>query len=187
MRLQLCVCVLGALVLYRDAQTIACTACACVCGHRGDGCSNSYSACGVSPGVRHGHSQVSSHMYPDLHTPVWTWPPRVGLVSASSHEVEMRSGLGNFPDGLEDPGAFLARPETHLRASQPSSGDNSQPHPSRPAMSGGRHGTLKGLLGWVCGWTRAWRAGLGTAGCGLPGLCPGEPPSVAEVSGGLDS
>ncbi|XP_076414907.1 rho GTPase-activating protein 45 isoform X2 [Peromyscus maniculatus bairdii] len=47
-------------------------------------------------------------------------------------------------------------------------------------MSGGRHGTLKGLLGWVCGWTRAWRAGLGTAGCGLPGLCPGEPSSVAE-------
>lgn len=50
----------------------------------------------------------------------------------------------------------------------------------------GSHGTLKGLLGWVCGWPRAWRVGLGPTGCGLSGLCSGEPPSVSEVSGAWD-
>ncbi|XP_069864496.1 rho GTPase-activating protein 45 isoform X2 [Dipodomys merriami] len=44
----------------------------------------------------------------------------------------------------------------------------------------GRQKVLKGLLGWVCGWTRSWRTGFSTRGCGLPGLCPGEPPLPSE-------
>uniref|UniRef100_A0A7N5KLV3 Rho GTPase activating protein 45 n=1 Tax=Ailuropoda melanoleuca TaxID=9646 RepID=A0A7N5KLV3_AILME len=46
-------------------------------------------------------------------------------------------------------------------------------------MSGGQR-ILKGLLSWVCGWTRAWRAGFGTRGCGLWALCCGDPPLPAE-------
>lgn len=32
--------------LRTESHTVACTGCACVCGHRGDGCSNSYSQLG---------------------------------------------------------------------------------------------------------------------------------------------
>lgn len=41
--------------------------------------------------------------------------------------------MGNFPDGLEDPGAFLARPETHLRASQPALILRQLPTPPQPS------------------------------------------------------
>ncbi|XP_010842944.1 PREDICTED: minor histocompatibility protein HA-1 [Bison bison bison] len=46
-------------------------------------------------------------------------------------------------------------------------------------MSGGQR-ILKGLLGWVSGWTRAWRTGFAVRGCGLRALCPGDPPLPPE-------
>lgn len=39
------------------------------------------------------------------------------------------------------------------------------------AMSGGRK-TLKGLLGWVCGWTWASGGRMGMKVCGPHALCP---------------
>ncbi|EHB16946.1 Minor histocompatibility protein HA-1 [Heterocephalus glaber] len=56
-------------------------------------------------------------------------------------------------------------------------------------MSGHRM-VLRGLLGWVCGWTKAWRAGFGTGSCGLPGLCPRQaphPPKELPRKDGLDA
>ncbi|KAJ8777052.1 hypothetical protein J1605_014916 [Eschrichtius robustus] len=47
-------------------------------------------------------------------------------------------------------------------------------------MSGGQR-FLKGLLGGVCGWTRAWRVGFAMRGCDLHAPCPEITP---EVSGG---
>lgn len=49
-------------------------------------------------------------------------------------------------------------------------------------MSRGQR-VLKGLLGWVCIWTQAWRAGLGARGCGLHVLCPRDLPLPPEVGG----
>uniref|UniRef100_A0A2K6T5E4 Rho GTPase activating protein 45 n=1 Tax=Saimiri boliviensis boliviensis TaxID=39432 RepID=A0A2K6T5E4_SAIBB len=46
-------------------------------------------------------------------------------------------------------------------------------------MSQGQR-VLKGLLGWVCAWTRAWRAGIGAGGCDLRVLCLGDPPLPPE-------
>ncbi|XP_064227262.1 rho GTPase-activating protein 45 isoform X4 [Aotus nancymaae] len=46
-------------------------------------------------------------------------------------------------------------------------------------MSQGQR-VLKGLLGWVCAWTRAWRAGLGAGGCDLRVLCLGDLPLPPE-------
>ncbi|XP_055103710.1 rho GTPase-activating protein 45 isoform X2 [Symphalangus syndactylus] len=46
-------------------------------------------------------------------------------------------------------------------------------------MSRGQR-VLKGLLGWVCTWTRVWRARLGASGCGLHVLCPGDLPLPPE-------
>ena len=60
------------------------------------------------------------------------------------------------------------------------------PHPpilASRAMSGGQR-ILKGLLGWVSGWTWAWRTGFAVRGCGLHALCPVDPPLPPEVSGG---
>ncbi|XP_023572749.1 rho GTPase-activating protein 45 isoform X3 [Octodon degus] len=48
---------------------------------------------------------------------------------------------------------------------------------------------FKGLLGWVCSWSKAWRAGFGTGDCGLPGLCPREahlPPKELPKKDGAD-
>ena len=59
------------------------------------------------------------------------------------------------------------------------------PHPpilASRAMSGGQR-ILRGLLGWVSGWTWAWRTGFAVRGCGLHVLCPGDPPLPPEVSG----
>uniref|UniRef100_A0A8C8YZB3 Rho GTPase-activating protein 45 n=1 Tax=Prolemur simus TaxID=1328070 RepID=A0A8C8YZB3_PROSS len=46
-------------------------------------------------------------------------------------------------------------------------------------MSSGQK-VLEGLLGCVCSWTRAWRVGWRTGGCGPQVLCPGDRPFPPE-------
>lgn len=77
------------------------------------------------------------------------------------------------PAGVAQTPGLLTRPET-----------SSQPSPPETRPQSNEQRILKGLLSWVCGWTRAWRAGFGTRGCGLRALCRGDPPLPAEVSGG---
>lgn len=75
----------------------------------------------------------------------------------------MRSGLGDVQGGLEEPGrvartsGLLTRPEARW-AALTSWG-------WLPEQWGGAQKTLRGLLGWVCGWTGDLRSQFSMKGC----------------------